>query len=465
MAHGPAVLALLAISVGLLGWLAAAFVRNPNGALPLLAGILVLPLFLRIGASGVDLGDLNKPNDFTLGQTLPLGIAAVMVCTALAIIGTWSGGIRWRRSPLLMLAAALIAVNVVSFLLGALDEFHLTNAAFLAQTVGPILCLVLGINFGRDADTVRRTVRTCVGVMGVSVLVMIVTAWRVQGSLRFGIGDALLGPFPIYASHDYLPLVVAVTYGLGLSLFLDEARPLSRVLLGILVAALFVAIFLLHSGGALFTAAFITLVEVATCRNRRLQRGVLAGVALIVVLVAALLPRASTLADVRDLIAGRRSESLITRTTGFSVAFDNVLDDPVAGSRYRADKVDLRGIRHLGNAHDQYLTYADRGGVLGFVLYVWIVVAALRRLRRIGAFSPALYGLATGLWSTLLGVALVSNFLQDNFVQPYSGSVLWLLLGLGEGLYLTARRSERVQPEGMAGRESEGVTMIARAAG
>ena len=461
---GSLILALI-VSGGLLTWLAAAVVRKRDAAVPLLAGILALPLFLRFSRSGIGLGDPNAPNLFTQGQTLPIGIAAVAVCAALAIIGTASGGIRWRRSPLLVLAVGLIAANVVSFLLGAVDEFHLENLGFLAQTVAPILCFFFGINFARDAGVVRRAVSACAYVLGASALIIILTALRVQGSLRFGVGDAALGPFPIYASHDYLPLVVAVGYGLGLSRLFGETRPLRRALLVALVTVEFVAVFLLHSAGALATAAVVTLAAVATCRNRRLQRAALAGAALVVVLVMALLPRSSTLVDIQDLVAGRRWQSLTTRTAGLRQAVDDVLRDPLAGARYRADTVDARGIRHLGNPHDQYLTYADRGGVPGLVLYAWLLAAALRRLRRIRAGAPASYGPAMGLWSTLLGVALVSNFLQDNFVQPYSGCLLWLLLGLGEALYLATRQGEAAASAGIVRRESEGVTTTAYATG
>ena len=444
----------------LLGWLAMTFLRDPAKAMVIFAGLLIAPVFLRSDGKSIHLGDALYPHN--PGQTFPAGLLALALLLALSFLKTVAGASRWRTPPLAGLVIALIIVNLVVLLIGQLEspQLQLWSVAFFFQTVAPMFCFFLAVNYVRSIKTVRAVVITCGTVMGGFVLALIAASLMrngVAGTVRDGLYWIVFF-LPIYTTFDYFPLLVTVAYGLGLALLLGGTHVRGGSLLAVGVAGMLASVFLLHSRGALLTLGAVTIVQLALfgiyapSRRRAL---VAAAACAAVVAVPFLAGRDSlTIAYFRSPeFRLAREYSLEARMDRFSVFSAEILDYPLTGSAYLPG-YELQGIAHLGNPHDQYLTYAVRGGVVSLFLFLFILFVAHRQLiltwRR--AQDPLENSLATGLLSVLLSVSLVSNPLQDNFTQSYSGLLLWFLIGVGQALYALSRRdSGGGYPRGLAG--------------
>ncbi len=432
-------------------WIVIVSVRSLSEAVVPLAAVLIAPIFLKFTGSSIGLGDPIAPDRSSPGQTFPLGVLAVGLVLVVAAAKTTVGGVRWRRSALIPPVLILVGLNLLVFLAGLFEEIRPENFLFFAQTIAPILCFFVSLNFVRNVETVQKILWACVAVMGVAVTLLSATSVVARGvsdTLARGVFP-YIGIFPVYATFDYFPLVVSVAYGLGLCLMVGNVPARGRLLLAGWVWIMLVSIFFLHSKGGFLTMAVLTMVQAllfgssAAHRRRAVAFALLASAVVIFFLVG---PKSLTVQSFHQLgTEGSADPSFRSRVADLVSAAQDIADNPVAGLMYVARSEDLRGIRHIANPHNQYLTYGIRGGIMSLLVFVWIVVVFLRRLWRTlrCPSSDLVRTLAVGLFSVFLGVCLVSNVFQDNFTQPYSGFLLWLLMGVGESLYLANRAALR----------------------
>jgi O-antigen ligase len=248
------------------------------------------------------------------------------------------------------------------------------------------------------------------------------------------------GPLPLYGALDYFPLALAVAYGLLFSLAVDHSRLASRTVLGGMAGGVLVTLLFFRSKGAILTAVLITVAQLGLLALEPARRGEAMALGLAVVGVAvAVVVLASTSITVRNLedflFTEAGDESSRARIRNVEHAVGVLGDSPVIGLAYVAAAPDSTGVR-IANPHNQYLTYAVRAGIPALVLFAWVLVASVVRL--FGACrpggAPQVRSLARAVLAVLLGVGLVSNLLQDNFTQPYSGCLLWLLLGMAAAI-------------------------------
>lgn len=439
---------MLVILAGVLG-------RRPSHGAILLSSLLVVPVFLRFTGRSLTLGDPISPSGYSTGQTFPLSVAAVALAVAVLLLRGRDGE-RWRWSPLSALIIAFVGLNFAILALGLARERHVENVLFFGQTIGPMLAFFVGMAAVRYPQTALRVVQTSALTMGYVVALLFgytILLDGLRGLFRAGISTWLV-ILPIYAAYDYFPLVIAVAYGLALALVLAPSRagvrPSDGSRLRLLAIVMFASLFFLHSRSAFVTAAVITVLQLTGCAAKpvRRRRALAAAIACAaVVLVFAVGPRTSTIRSFEVLGAERSADpSVRSRVLDLSISVREVFAHPLVGMRYEANSVDLRGIRHIGaNPHDQYLTYGTRGGLLSVALFVWILGAFLVRMNwvRRHAASPAVSTLATALLTVFAAVALVSNFFQDNFIQPYSACFLWFMMGVGESVFVFNMRALR----------------------
>lgn len=176
------------------------------------------------------------------------------------------------------------------------------------------------------------------------------------------------------------------------------------------------------------------------------RRGlVLAAVAAVVVAAGAL-----AVPSVRHDVFGNGSANGKSATSGRGTLVRRGLHiavhHPVAGvgvggfKHAYAELANLKGREpNAAASHTTPVTVAAEGGIVGFALYVWLLVAALLlALRRFARDLPGLTALAYGL--VLTAIAVHSLFYSAFFEDP----TVWAAIGLAAAL--PRRRDERADP-------------------
>ena len=171
------------------------------------------------------------------------------------------------------------------------------------------------------------------------------------------------------------------------------------------------------------------------------RRGIALAVATLLVVVAAGLAVPSVRHDLFGHSAGKSATSgrgtLVRR--GLHIAVHH----PVAGvglGGFKHAYADLAGLKgkepNAAASHTTPVTVAAEGGIVGFALYAWLLVAALLlAFRRFVRDLPGLTALALGL--VLTAIAVHSLFYSAFFEDP----TVWAAIGLAAAL--PRRRDER----------------------
>jgi len=404
-----------------------------------LSAIIVAPFFLKVTGSSIELGDPVVATG--VGQTLPISVFAVALFlgTSTATI-LLKNRIRWRRSPLNIPILLFVFLNLFALLVGLSHEARVENLLFCLQTIAPFLSFFIALNAVESIAAVQGIFVACIWIIGGFVLFLAALTTIVIG---FGAPTEVyeyLVTLPVYQLFDYIPLVVAAVYGLGLALLLGGA-PTKRkwILFGFVMVMLF-SIFMLRSRGALVTMVVITLIQfVLFARSHGSTKGIaifsVASGSMIILLLLG--PETLTLENVRYFLEEKGDDqSLIERQFNMSLAVETISRNPLIGQAYVTGGENALNQRTIANPHNQYLTYAVRGGIISMLVYVWILVLFLKRifLLLVKASTALMRTFGIALFSVFLGVSLVSNMLQDNFTQPYSGFLLCFLMGVGEFL-------------------------------
>jgi O-antigen ligase len=171
------------------------------------------------------------------------------------------------------------------------------------------------------------------------------------------------------------------------------------------------------------------------------RRGIALAVATVLVVIAAGMAVPSVRHDLFGHSAGKSATSgrgtLVRR--GLHIAVHH----PVAGvglGGFKHAYADLAGLKgkepNAAASHTTPVTVAAEGGIVGFALYAWLLVAALLlAFRRFARDLPGLTALALGL--VLTAIAVHSLFYSAFFEDP----TVWAAIGLAAAL--PRRRDER----------------------
>lgn len=426
--------------------------RRSAYGIGLLAAAIAIPLFLKFDGSSLGLGDAIIPTG--RGQTFPIGVLAVALFSAVLLLRTLMHNFRVKRSPLNTPIMVFVVWNFLALLVGLVEAPGRQNILFFLQTVVPIACFFVVLNLIGAPGSVTRVFRVLVWVMGcfsVALVGIHIASYGVVAALTQS-PSGYLWAFPLYALFDYVPLVVAVGYGLGLALLLGGSRTINRPILLSFVASMLVTVLLLASRGAIATVVVITLVQVVLFirrfRSDRPIRLLALGAGVLLIILLSGLPLVSVSKFKNAVVSGSAELSIKARLNNVRLAIRDIVTNPVTGRAYVPGIVDSQGGRHIANPHNQYLTYAVRAGLVPLLIFLWILFLVHKRLYLLvrDSASPTVAMLAIGLLSVFVGVAAVSNLFQDNFIQPYSALLLWFLMGVAEYLYLCHRRSAGQRP-------------------
>jgi O-antigen ligase len=231
-------------------------------------------------------------------------------------------------------------------------------------------------------------------------------------------------------------LVVAILALLVVVLFGRDRRWLLGATAAI--AVIWAGLFFSYSQSS-FAALAAGVVIAATFAWGR--RGIGLAVATVLVVVAAALAVPSVRHDLFGHSAGKSTTSgrgtLVRR--GLHIAVHH----PVAGvglGGFKHAYADLAGLKgrepNAAASHTTPVTVAAEGGIVGFALYAWLLVAALLlAFRRFARDLPGLTALALGL--VLTAIAVHSLFYSAFFEDP----TVWAAIGLAAAL--PRRRDER----------------------
>jgi O-antigen ligase len=234
-------------------------------------------------------------------------------------------------------------------------------------------------------------------------------------------------------------LVVAILALLVVVLFGRDRRRLLEATAAI--AVIWAGLFFSYSQSSFAALAAGVVVAAIFAWGRR---GIGLAVATVLVVVAAGLAVPSVRHDLFGHSAGKSTTSgrgtLVRR--GLHIAVHH----PVAGvglGGFKHAYADLAGLKgkepNAAASHTTPVTVAAEGGIVGFALYTWLLVAALLlAFRRFARDLPGLTALALGL--VLTAIAVHSLFYSAFFEDP----TVWAVIGLAAAL--PRRRDERADP-------------------
>ena len=434
-AMAGAVVALGAVAVA--AWLVA---RRP--ALFAGAVIVALPFRIPIEAGGT-----------TSNLLVPLYF--VIAAGALAFVAT---GLRGRapprpvdepgeRSPALWLER-LLAAYVVLYALQATYSANFVMA--LQQMVFFYVPFALAYCLLRRLDWTQRLIRTCLALLtGLAVLFALV------GFVEYATKTILLNPKLVAANEVHAYFTVN-------SVFLDPnifGRFLALVMILLAAVLLYarrqrtqlvtVAILAILWGGLVLTlsrsslGALLVGLGVLAALRWRVGRAVLAA-AVVVALAAAAIAASPTTFGLNQGLNGASSGRPGLVSGGLDLFAARPLWGYGSGS-FQTEYADRHQGQALSASHTIPITIAAEQGLIGLVVYLALVVAALITLLQRARSDPARAAIAAAFIALVFHTLLYADFLED--------PITWTLLAIGVAL---ARRPASVRlPHEAVGAEAE----------
>ncbi len=214
-----------------------------------------------------------------------------------------------------------------------------------------------------------------------------------------------------------------VVLGLSIVVVLLWARQIHVGLAALLLAVLFAGLYFSYSQSSM-AALFVVAAAVTLVAGDRLaRRSVAIGTAVAVVVAAGLVGVQARDQSIRELTSGRWQRADLT--------IDVVREQPLIGVGLGAQPKVSRELAAGNNArearfvsHTTPLTVAAELGLVGFALYVFLLVAAAKMLVILRQTRPAL---ALALGAVLLALFTHSLAYSGFFEDP----ITWLALGVG----------------------------------
>jgi O-antigen ligase len=325
---------------------------------------------------------------------------------------------RWLGRPAVWAAALVVGTGALSI---ALAEPGFRRPGELISLATMVVFFPLCI----DVCTSRRRLSALVGALFVGTAAGIAVSWLTP-ALREGRFALPSLPNPI-VSGEYLagvlPLVAAFTMS-------SDRRTAARILVGLLLGAVVISLWLTVSRGPLAAAA-VGLALVLFLRTRR------GWVALLVLLPAAVLALALSVATPSSRLVGDRLEHAIRiRSDIWQQTGERIRERPLIGhgpgtfAELRVEVTDGAGERYTSHAHSVGLHLLAERGILGLAAFVLFCVLALRDV--IGAMRREGRGIVFPAAACLAGaVVLLTAGLSHLTVWAEPGILFYAMLGIG----------------------------------
>jgi O-antigen ligase len=371
---------------------------------------------------------ISIADDGRLGRLLPLYFVLAAVAAALGWRALRGRPVRAIPPSLALPAAAFFAFAFVS-LLWADDVRAGTN--LLAFFTLPFVVLLATVARAEFPEFVPRAL-AAVG-LGLATLFALVGLWQAATHELFfyapnlAVSNAnndyfrvtsLFGDPSLYGRH--------VVLGIGVALSLLAARRWRVWPLVALIAVMWAGLLFSFSQSSMAAVLVVTLALALVTGDRTVRRAVV-----VLVLFAAL--AAAAYAGF-ELIGGKETLNHFTsdRTERVEDTLQVIEADPLVGvgigGQPRASRLLAGSDQPTANfvSHTTPLTVAAELGVVGLLLYAWLLLAGLRLIASVHRGDEAL-GLALGacLLALFVHALFYSGFLED--------PITWLVLGVAAG--------------------------------
>jgi putative inorganic carbon (hco3(-)) transporter len=429
-----------ALAAGGLGWLA---VDSPRRAVEALAaGALIVLAFSRLTWAVAVFVLVTFPENLpgALGgvATVAKPVGAVLAVAWLGYAAARSGRVVLlpRQDPALFWTAAVLLLLAAASLLWAADA---------SQTMYQLQRLAQVAVFLAVAYTAASTRRSFHLIIAAFLLASVVTSIYSMASGSYIAGDRLGGLFdPNYYAAELIPAVVIAFF-----LLLTARRALLRVALLAVIGVDLAAFALTQSRGGIIGIAVSCAVAVAFAGRARPR--VVVGVLLFCALSAAyvLVFSPSHLSD---------SSGSSGRSDEWRIALRMIRDHPVQGvglgnyqivePAYAKETINLHHVKFVVQdrlvAHNSYLELGAELGIVGALLFVSILLIALRRAVvatwRFERAHDELEWFARGLVAGAAGMFTAYFFLSAQYEKQ-----LWLVIALLATLATVAHRASTLR--------------------
>lgn len=375
---------------------------------------------------------------------------AAFVCAvfAICIVALVSGSFRIQGGAILLPMVALSALAFIQTLsLGSLEVagFLVWNTIsadpyqtrfFAVQMLALTACLALFYRYAHDERRIRVLVYTILTVAIVSAIFGIL---RQTTQHQIGFVLPLLKPAQGYGqfiNKNHFAYLMEMAFGLGLGLALARGVKRERLLIYFaLLLPIWTALVLSNSRGGILAMLVQIVVAALFLMNRQ---SVALKAAMVIVLVAGILfgtfwvggdRLASNFEAATNELSSTHtgaSRNEIWRATLKMFAAHPILGVGLGGywigiTAYH----DASGLMTPQEAHNDYLELLSSGGVIGFAIGVWFVVAVVRATRR-NLLSGDMRTLRMGAVVGIVGVA--AHSLVDFGLHILVNAIVFLAL-------------------------------------
>jgi O-antigen ligase len=379
---------------------------------------------------------------FPLGPRFGTGVGNIYLATVLTLawLAAWAlfvflgprGGLSLATGPqrALLAYAGFLVFQVLLHLGGLLERpAFLFRAVQLVAYMG-LFVTVASIRMG--LGTIHRLVRLSLVVL----LIECAIAWATRGSARHGF---LAGTFDNEHNSFAAYLVLMVPLILALASFAQNGW--SRTLLVLLCALGVVSVAFSLSRTAYLALPAALLAVIYRRWGKRAFLATLVSGIVIVVLAGLALPEnvRERFSSILAIASGEEQDiSFLTRLALWRGALEEFVRTGGIG-------VGIYGFQYL----DSYFIRAlVETGVLGFVLFLVLLVLSLRWLSRSydRAGDPDTRSLALGLYGATIGLLVVANFATDTFLVHRVMGLYWVLFGSLVAVHVSLPREREPGP-------------------
>lgn len=386
-----------------------------------LIGFLVLfPLFVRLPAIAVP---------------MPIGSIFVLASAVLIVIFSVFSKkkILFPRNWVVLTACYVMAVFIP--LLIGVEDSSLPNRSIMAalQMIMPIGAFYVFFYLLDSRE--KYTSLICGGFAGVFLFSVIVLLSKnnvfLPGTFEV-VHPVLTGPFEFYQFRQYVGIVMASGMLLGSFLFKSTFNNLILIFFALAIVLAISEMF--TSAGAIMSLVSFGLIALRFLGLSKL------------ILISPIFFATILFMGFGDAIQEAATYELANiayagnRFGVWSESLEVIKASPILGNSFSFESV--YADRMLGS-HSQLLNIWSRAGIFPLLIWMGILFYAIYRsysLMLLGSNSVYYFGYR-GLFVAIIQLAFLSSIVVTSFDQPYSGTVIWLLISLVERGYRLERNN------------------------
>jgi putative inorganic carbon (HCO3(-)) transporter len=373
-----------------------------------------------------------------------------------AAVGRWlvtgeEPGAGWRTATALMLAYGAVCMGSLLYA----SEGDRTLDALLNYADGVVIVWGLTL-YLRNLRDLRRTLDAI--LVGGTVLAALAVWQQLTGSVEAtyagfssvelrNIHDDTAGfrsEGPV--SANYFALVLVVLVPLAMDRLLHAARPRLRVLAGLALGVILVALVGTYSRGAIVALGVVCLAMLVWVPRRRVFQAVAVAAAPILLAFVFLIPsdyvdRLSALGQLADVARGElpADNALRGRLSEVTAAAMMLRDHSLIGVGYGnfeihypryARELALDGRREERQAHSLYLEVGAETGLIGLVAFGGMLLVPALGLRRARDRALRAGDREAGHLLTTFAIACLGYLVGSLFLHLTYPRYFWLLLGI-----------------------------------